>query len=76
MILIVSLIEFREIDYLLRWQTPITDGIGKRRLEWKLFVVLVTVCRKSPERLPSEQGFSLCKDSEWESQEADEGRAL
>ena len=25
---------------------------------------------------PSEQGFSLCKDSEWESQEAAEGKAL
>jgi hypothetical protein len=23
--------------------------------------------------LPREQGLSLCKDSEWESQEADEG---
>jgi len=24
--------------------------------------------------LPSEQGFSLCQDSEWKSQDADEGR--
>ena len=26
--------------------------------------------------LPREQGFSFCKDSEWELQEADEGRDL
>ena len=44
---------------------------------------LTAPCSPSPqhgtctsEGLPSEQGFSLCKDSEWESQEAAEGKAL